>query len=75
MTCHRCGKPFTQWAHRIPQTKRNIRVYGEQVIHHRLNLAPACSLECNSAASISNHPEEQRELLAMIYEDLLAELQ
>jgi len=42
-----------QLAHRIPQSKRNIKKYGKEVIHHKLNMIPVESLECNAAASIA----------------------
>ncbi len=66
-----CGKPSSQLAHRIPQTKRNKKHYGEAVIHHELNLVPVCCLECNDAQSISNHPVERSRLLVLVYEDLI----
>ncbi len=70
MTCWRCDKPFAQWAHRIPQTKKNLKTYGTAVIHHPKNLVPVCGLECNSAASISNHPLKIDRLLKEIFTEL-----
>lgn len=50
--CVVCGAPANQLAHRIPQTKANLRRYGKAVIHHDMNLASVCSLRCNSAVLI-----------------------
>lgn len=68
--CVNCGRNIAygqpQLAHLIPQSKAMLRKYGASVIHHPLNLAAACSLECNSALSISNHPVAERELVERI---------
>lgn len=68
--CEVCGKALRmgqpQLAHRIPQTKANIWKYGSKVIHHRLNLAPVCSLKCNGAVDIRNNPGAIAELLERI---------
>jgi hypothetical protein len=55
--CEHCGRSVNRYgtpqlAHRIAKTKANIKRYGESIIHHKLNLAPTCSLECNSAMYI-----------------------
>jgi len=57
-----------QIAHRIPQTKRNLKVYGKAILHHPLNLATVCSLKCNSAVLLSpaTHPLEANELIRKI---------
>jgi len=71
-TCELCGMPLTsgqpQLAHRIPKTITNLRRYGVAIIDHPLNLAPTCSLRCNSAAIRHNH--EERDLVARIREAL-----
>ncbi len=59
-----------QLAHRIPQSRAMLRKYGRAVIHHPLNLALACSLECNDGLSISNHPEAERLLVIRIKAEL-----
>jgi hypothetical protein len=67
--CEHCGGPFkngVQLAHRIPKKKHLISMYGEAVIHHRRNLAAACSLECNAALDIGGNPEAVRKLVAEI---------
>lgn len=57
--CEVCGKPTPltdgQMAHRIPQRKHNLRLYGAAVIHHPLNIAWTCSLECNGKVSLGEH--------------------
>lgn len=55
-----------QLAHKIPQTKRNLHIYGESVIHHPLNMALVCGLHCNDKVSISNHPVEIADLVGVI---------
>ena len=62
--CQMCGNPATQLAHRIPQTRANIRKYGERVIHHPLNLMSVCGLRCNAAAIV--HGADERALVCQI---------
>ena len=68
--CEVCGTPLSwdtfQLAHRIPQRKHTLKKYGEEVIHHPLNLNAVCGLRCNDAVSISNHPV----LIATLVEDI-----
>jgi len=70
--CELCGEPLLagqpQLAHRIPKTITNLRKYGVAIVDHPLNLAPVCSLRCNSAAI--RHDFEERELVARIRESL-----
>lgn len=74
--CEKCHQPLAlsdcQLAHRIPQTKYNLRTYGKNVMHHEYNLAAVCSLECNSAVLLSpaTHPLEAAELIERIRENL-----
>lgn len=70
-TCVVCGLSASiygtaQLAHRIPQTKANLRKYGERIVHHPLNLATTCSLKCNAAVDIRNHPREIEALVERI---------
>jgi len=60
-------------AHRIPQSKPNLKKYGEVVIHNRLNMGAvvAGSLSCNKKIELGKaHIAEQRELLERIYADM-----
>ena len=59
-------------AHRIPQSKHNLKTYGKEVIHHELNLACVCSLRCNSRVlrNLATHPVEGKELIERIREEL-----
>jgi len=71
--CQNCGKPINlgipQVAHRI--SKGNVKFYGKAIIHHPLNLVSVCCNEpCNSAFNIDKRPEEVRELIKRIEEDL-----
>lgn len=74
MRCPVCGELMmtSQIAHRIPQTKANLRRYGEAVIHHEYNLERVCGLGCNDAVSISNHPLAKSALLVRIWDNLAA---
>lgn len=40
--CQHCGRPARYLAHRIAQTKANIRKYGQEIIHHPDNLVSVC---------------------------------
>jgi hypothetical protein len=72
-TCEVCKRPLAtfgtpQLAHRISQSKMNLRKYGEEIIHHELNLAPVCCLKCNSAVLIDRNPEQTELLIDRILE-------
>lgn len=73
--CKLCGKPATQIAHKIAQTKTWIKKYGEAVIHHPLNMESVCSLACNDACNIGNNPVEREKLVAKIREAIAHESQ
>ena len=72
--CEVCGNDLRngtpQLAHRIIKSKHNLKKYGPQVIHHRLNLVPVESLKCNAKVNIENKPMQKKRLLAEIYADL-----
>ncbi len=72
--CENCGCAMTlsqsQAGHLIPQTKHNLKKYGKEIIHNKLNWKLVCGLECNSSVNISNRPEEIKELVAKIKEGL-----
>jgi hypothetical protein len=72
--CEICGKSLQsgqpQLAHRISQSKMNLRKYGEEVIHHAFNLAPVCSLKCNSAVLIDHKTEAREALIDRILADI-----
>lgn len=74
--CAVCGAaPAIFLAHRIPQTKANLRRYGRAVIHHSLNLVGVCSNPaCNDRVLIDGKPEEKRRLLAQIREERTIEV-
>lgn len=69
--CQVCGTPVgmnsAQLAHMIPQNKRNLQKYGEQIIHHPENLLTTCSLRCNNAVQV-NSPLEQEAIARDIYQ-------
>ena len=64
----RYGQP--QAAHRIAATKANLKKYGAEVIHNRLNLAATCSSACNASVLIQHKPVRMVRLLELIAEDL-----
>lgn len=74
--CAHCGASLelvrTELAHRIPQTKGNLRKYGPEIIHHKMNMALVClrSDRCNSGMDIRNHPMEIAELVDRINRDI-----
>lgn len=56
--CEVCGRPILdlgtpQLGHRIAQSKANRRKYGPEIIHHSLNMAATCCLDCNGKVAIS----------------------
>lgn len=67
-TCRVCGQAANQLAHRIPQSKMNIKKYGKHVIHHSLNLVSVCSLRCNSSVIINGLEEKSlvADILALL---------
>lgn len=72
--CEVCGRPlnyFTfQMGHRIPQRKHFLKQHGREVIHHYMNFAATCSLRCNNAVSIGNHPVEISQLVQKIIQEI-----
>ena len=73
--CEVCGKLIkhseAQLAHRIGQTKPNLKKYGKETLHHPANLALVCSLKCNSKVDISMNPMKVLDILGEIAEELL----
>ena len=65
--CASCGEPLVvqeaELAHRIPQRKYLLKMYGPEVIHHRMNVALTHHGACNDKMSLGNHPVAM-ELLA-----------
>jgi len=49
-------------AHRLRQSKANLKKWGEEIIHHPINLVATCSLKCNAKASTSNWREVFEEM-------------
>ena len=74
--CQSCGASVykngtPQLAHRVPQRKHVIERYGHAAIHHPLNLAAACCLECNGRLQL--HASEWDEWMAHVEEAISAE--
>ena len=68
--CQGCGKKAIQIAHRISNTKVNLKIYGEKIINHNCNLVPVCGLECNSSFNIGNSPLKVERILKVIKKNL-----
>lgn len=64
--CEICGISMSfgqmQMAHRLRQSKANLKKWGEEIIHHPINLVATCSLKCNARASTSNWREVFKEM-------------
>ena len=73
--CSRCGGRAVSLAHRIAQTKPNIKAYGKEAIHHKLNLVAVCERQaCNDYYNIGNDPMATAALVAQITEERLEEM-
>ena len=70
--CEICGKLLIngQLAHRIKKSKYNLKKYGEEIIHHPVNLKVVCSLYCNSKADIGCNEELEKKIVDEIKEIL-----
>ena len=73
-TCKVCGKPLQegtpQLAHRIRQSKQNLKKYGEEIMHHNFNLVATCSLKCNGRVDITFNTLEHNKLIDRIKKDI-----
>ena len=71
--CFACHEPMAltemQLAHRIAQTKPNLRLWGEAVIHHRKNFRGTHAW-CNSKVSLNPYSLEAERLVKEIRRDL-----
>jgi 5-methylcytosine-specific restriction endonuclease McrA len=64
--CQYCGAGgHLQLAHRVPQTKANLRKYGVHVIHHPDNLTTTCP-RCNDRALVGQDKALESEIIAGI---------
>lgn len=68
--CPSCGEPVSvtdgELAHRIPQRKWLLKMYGPGVIHHRMNVVLTHHGECNDKMSIANSPMKIEKLVEEI---------
>jgi hypothetical protein len=68
--CAACGEPVAvqeaELAHRIPQRKYLLKMYGPEVIHHRMNVCLTHHGACNDKVSIGNRPVDMDALAAAI---------
>ncbi len=75
-TCQNCRKqigPAGHCGHIIPQSQ--IARFGDEVVHHPLNMKWVCSLRCNHAVEISykGHPVAAQAHADMIRAELGAD--
>ena len=72
--CFFCGEPVAitamELAHRISQSKTNLKLWGEAVIHHRLNLRGTHAGRCNSRVSLNPDSIEAEKLVYTIQKEL-----
>ena len=72
--CFTCGEPVAltemELAHRISQSKTNLKLWGESVIHHRMNLRGTHPGRCNSRVSMNPMSLEAERLVHDIQRDL-----
>lgn len=72
--CQRCGAPAVHLAHKIAQTKANIKKFGKEVIHHPLNLVSVCTNSgCNDWFNIGFKTIEAHSLARRIEQKILEE--
>lgn len=82
--CWTCGEPMVltedrsnprrcELAHRIAQSKVNLHLWGERVIHHRLNLRGTHPGICNNRASLSPYSLDAERLVMDIQKALKKE--
>lgn len=65
--CQNCGRPAVYLAHRIAQTGFNIKKYGEDIIHNRLNLVSVCDdPRCNDVYNIGFNSGKCKKLVEFI---------
>lgn len=71
--CQTCGKPVAygefQLAHRIAETKANIKRLGWDVINHPLNKRTTHPGRCNDAVNCGNNPVKCAEIVEKIEEE------
>ena len=72
--CFTCGEPVAitamELAHRISQSKTNLKLWGEAVIHHKMNLRGTHPGRCNSRVSLNPDSIEAEKLVYAIQKEL-----
>jgi len=59
-----CNKPSVYLAHRIAQSKSNIKRYGKEIIHNYKNMISVCENQShNDYFNIGYKPDEVKDLL------------
>ena len=72
--CFTCGEPVSitqlELAHRISQSKTNLKLWGAEVIHHKMNLRGTHPGRCNSRVTLNPDSIEAEKLVYTIQKDL-----
>ena len=72
--CFTCGEPVAitqmELAHRISQSKTNLKLWGEAVIHHKMNLRGTHPGRCNSWVSLNPDSIEAEKLVYDIQKEI-----
>ena len=72
--CFSCGEPMAitemELAHRISQSKTNLKLWGEAVIHHKMNLRGTHPGRCNSRVSLNLDSIEAEKLVYDIQKEI-----
>ena len=64
-TCYKTNSPANHMAHRIANTKANLKKYGG-AIDHNFNLVPVRDLTINDSFNIGNNPAKCDKLIKLI---------
>jgi 5-methylcytosine-specific restriction endonuclease McrA len=72
--CLSCGEPVAittmELAHRIPNRKWTVKLFGEEVIHHRKNFWGTHPGRCNSKAQLNPDSVYAEDLAREIQRDI-----
>ncbi len=75
--CPVCNRGFDHWgkvqaAHKIIKSKVNLKKYGPEIIHHRLNLV--CTHDvCNSSVIVNPETQTGKDLITQIEKEINVE--
>ena len=72
--CPVCNKGFINWsqvqaAHRIIKSKVNLKKFGKEIIHHKLNLVCTHDI-CNSSVIVNPETQTGKDLIIRIRKEI-----